>query len=169
MPSQDTSHETRVTDSWKAYEECLRAIQRFFAVIEIRAGEAWVGEVCLGSADRPLVRVPLQRDSADLVRQAVGCAETVTADLIRSIHKVAETSRRVIEELKATGEVEAADIDRVIRRIGSLEELLAELARGGSDMPYHPARLLRWSEILRGSLVPGDPAILVRVVTTHVL
>ena len=165
------STEKKVTDSWKAYEDCLGAIERYLTELRIQGGEAWVGEVCFGSPDHPLVRAPLRRDSADLVREAVKRAEMFAENVVGSIRKAVETSRRVVEELKASGHVETTDLTRVMGRIDSLEELLAELASGarGGDLACHPAQLLRWSEILRQSFVPGDPAVLVRVVITYVL
>lgn len=119
--------EKNVTDSWKAYEDCLGAIQLFLTEIRIQDGEAWVGEVCFGSPDQPLVRAPLRRDSADLVRDSV----RVVTNVIESIHKAVETSRRILEKLKAEGEVETIDVKRVLGRIESLEQLLTELTSGG--------------------------------------
>jgi hypothetical protein len=161
----------RITDSWKAYQECLSAIQRFLTEIRIQDSEAWVGDVCFGSQDQPLVRAPLRRDSAKLVGEAIERAETVTANLRKSIRTAVETSRRVLEELKADGAVERTDLQRVIGRIESLEQLLEELVRGAADgdMTCYPAQLIRWSEVLSRSLVRGDPAVSVRVVMTYVL
>jgi hypothetical protein len=156
MAKSDT--DKKATDSWKAYQDCLGAIHRFLTEIRIEDGEAWVGEVCLGSPDHPLVKAPFRRDSADLVGHAIDCAETVAAKVIDSIRKAMDTSRRVVMELEADGDVDTTDFQRVIGRIESLERLLAELTGGArsGDMASHPAQLLRWSQILRDSLVPGD-------------
>jgi hypothetical protein len=127
--------------------------------------------VCFGSPDHPLVRAPLRRDLAVLVRDSVERAERITAKVNATIHIAVATSRRVVEELMANGDVEATDLTRLIGRTDALEQLLAGLANGArsGDMACHPAQLLRWSEILRRSFVPGDPAVRVRVVITYVL
>lgn len=159
----------KVTNSWRIYEECLTAIQTFLAEIRIQDGEVWIGEVCIGSPGQPCLRAPLH--SAALISRSVERANAVASSVTRSIRRTIETTREEIERLKAEGEVDREGLERLGARIGSLEGLLAQLTAAAAHSPiaYHPATLIRWSEILEQCLVPGNPAVPVSVVTIYVL
>ena len=161
----------KVTDSWSTYQDCTRSIQHFLNEIRVKDAEVWLGDVCLGSPDHPFVRAPLQIDSAELVDHSVGRAHALVAAVTESLQSAVKTSRRVMEELGRAGVVDSADLAAVVARTDSLEKLLAELTSAATFSPIkcHPAILIRWREILGPSLVPGDPAVQVRVVTVYVL
>ena len=109
----------------------------------------------------PMGQSTLGADSAALVDQSVRHADALTADVIDSIKKATETSRRVMERLKAEGDAEGADWGPLISRIDSLEQLLVKLTAAAtrSPMSYHPASLISWCEILQRSFEADDPAV----------
>jgi hypothetical protein len=76
-----------------------------------------------------------------------------------------------MERLKAEGEVDKEGSARLNGRIDALKGLLVELTSAAAHSPisYHPVTLIRWSQILEQRVVPGNPAVPVRVVTTYVL
>ena len=76
-----------------------------------------------------------------------------------------------MRRLQAEGVADGDDVTRVRERSQALEGLLEELTAAANDNPLacHPVTLGRWYAILRGNFVPGDPAVEVRVITTHVL
>ncbi len=165
------STEPRVTDSWTAYQECTRAVRRFLDETRVKDGEVWIGDVCVGTPDCPSVRAPLRADSAALVHDALGRAEALVAAVMESLRRSVEVSRHAMDELKGRGAVDSADMAAVVARTESVEQLLAELTRAATlaPRPYHPAVLTRWRQVLEPSLIPGDPAVPVKVVTVYVL
>ena len=91
--------EKKVTDSWTAHEDFLRAIQRFLAEIRMDDGEVWIGEVCFGSPNQPWVRAPLRRDSAALVRDSVNRAEALAADVRKTLQRALQITRETVGKL----------------------------------------------------------------------
>ena len=164
-----TKPEQKLTDSFSAYQECLKAIRRFLSVVRIENGEAWIQNVCFGSPNRPFVRAPLGHDSAALVGAAVGLAgalvESVHGTLVRAI----EASFQTMEELRRQGDVDPNDFGPLMARVHTLERLVEELTQRRELLPHHPERLLRWCDILGRSLGEGDGTVQVRVVVTYVL
>lgn len=160
-----------VTDSWRAYQTCMKMIHRFLNEIEVKNAEAWVGDVCFGSPDHPVVKAPLRGDSVERIHDSVERAKALVAVVLESLQNAVKTSRSVMDKLRGEGDVDSADLADVVARTNSLEQLLAELTNASALTPitYHPATLIRWREMLGRSLVPGDPALRVKVVTVHVL
>jgi len=163
--------EKKLTDSWRAHEEFLRAIQRYLAEISTRDGDVWIGEVCFGAPNQPWVRAPLRKDSAALVEISVRRAEEVAADVTRTLARALQVTGDTVKQLQAQGVVDAAGLARVIERNQALEGLLEKLTQAATLGPLacHPGRASRWFEILEQGFVPGNPAVEVRVVTTYVL
>jgi hypothetical protein len=159
----------KITNSWESYRDCLRTVEGFLSEIRIQNDEAWIGEVCFGSPNQPLMRVPLSL--APRLSHFVEAADAISSRVIQSIRHSIETTRREMEKLKAEGEIDGDDSARLIARVNALEELLAALVDAASHSPitYHPATLIRWSAILSQRFVPGNPAVPVRVVTTYLL
>ena len=159
-----------VTDSWEAYQVCTKCIQDFVREITTRDSEIWVGDVCLGSPDHPWIRTPLQVDSAGAVCRAVERAQRLVVAVKGSLFSTVETTKRVMEDLLGKG-ADKNDLAEVMARIDALEQISTNLAGVARLAPieYHPAILIRWSEILRQSFVSGDPAVRVEVTTAYVL
>lgn len=169
MPNPE--NEKKVTDSWTAHQKFLGAIQRFLAEIKMRDGEVWIGEVCLGSPNQPRVSAPLGRDSAALVEDSVRRAEALVTGITETLQIALRVTGETINILQGSGVVNGSDLAGVIERSKALETLLDRLTTAATDGPLacHPANLRRWFEILDRSIVPGNPAVEVRVVTTYVL
>lgn len=163
--------EKKITESWKTHQEFLKAIARFRDEITMRGSEVWFGPVCFGSPDQPGVRVPLDRDSAALVDGAVKRVEGLVVGVTTTLQRTVQTTRDAMQQLRTEGVVDETDLARLLERNRGLEELLEQLTRAADISPLacHPARLNRWYELLTEGFGPGNPAVEVRVVTTHVL
>jgi hypothetical protein len=163
-------NELVVTDSWRAYRECTKCIEDFLREITARDSEVWLGDVCLGSPDHPWIRTPLQIDSAEAVCRAVERAHALIAAVKGSLVGAVEMSKRVTEDLLNKG-ADKADLDKVVARIDTLEQLWTKLTNVARLAPfeYHPAILVRWCDILGRSLVSGDPSVRVDVTTVYLL
>lgn len=164
------SSEKKITDSWKAYQDFTRTKDDFVSLIRLQGDEIWVGEVCFGSPDHPMVRVSLGRDSARLVAHSIDRAEHLATEVKRTLQTAIEASRQTMEKLKAEGHVNTTDLAQVIARTDSLQQLQADLNSAATPDPIacHPATLARWLEILGQSFSSGDPAVYVKVVVTYV-
>jgi hypothetical protein len=118
----------------------------------------------------PLVRAPLQRDSAERVHHAIDHARRLIAAVENSLREAVEASRHGMEELEGKG-VDKEQMAAVVARMNSVEHLLSELTsvRSSNPVEYHPAVLIGWREILERRFVRGVPAVRVEVVIVYVL
>jgi hypothetical protein len=158
----------KVTDSFKAYDECLEAIRRFLDEVVIRNGEAWIRDVCFGSPKQPVVRAALLDDPAGSVAGATRLAVNLAEEVRGRLETAIQASRQTMEELSREGEVDPKDFIPLVARVTALERLVT--AFDAFDWPpYHPEALIGRFEILRGSIVEGDAVVRVRVVTTYLL
>ena len=158
-----------VTDRWNGDRECMRYIDTCLRDITVRNTAVWLGDVCFGSPDNPGMRVPLQVDSAELVHRSTDHLQGLVAAVKDSLKNSVETSRRVMEELRAK-----ALTNPTWPRYGSsqaLEQLRIELTSVATlaAPEYHPAILVRQREILGQSFVSGDPMVRVTVTTVYML
>src|SRR4051812_7235023 len=112
MPDTDK----KVTDSWMAHQQFMKAVQRFLDAIRVDNGEVWIGEVSFGSSDQPGVRVPLRSDVVHLVGKAVDQAERLAADVTRTLSEALQITRDRVEKLLAEGAVNGADLARLMDR-----------------------------------------------------
>jgi hypothetical protein len=163
---------TKTTDSWRAYGEFLKAVNNFCKMVRLDGGELWVDDICLGAAadTDPFIRLPFHRDATARLRDVLERLEHSADHLMASADNAIATSLGELERLKREGEVEAGGLERLLARVRSLEALLGELRSSAEAAPWpqHPSVLLRWIGTLEQVLVPGEPAVLITVVTKYI-
>jgi len=163
-------NQLQVTDSWRAYQDFTNCVQDLLREIAVRGSEVWLGEVCLGSPDRPWIGAPLRADSTELLHRSIGRAKDLIDAVSGSLQRSVEASRRLMKDLAGKG-ASKADLTEIGARTDVLDRLLHELTDAATLAPfaYHPAILIRWCGLLGESLVAGDGTVRVKVTTVYVL